>query len=410
MAEIDIKRVSIVQGVGGFWVNDQPAIQLGAEPDGFFFKGDAVSPGFTRIREPSIAYCVMIELADGQFAYGDCVTVLNLGYGGRPLPITPEQLPALRKLASQLFDGKQFGSFREAAAVLDGQEHQEVFTRPVAYGISQALLSAAALSTHTTMARVLMREYEIPKYSVPELAGSCGGNWELNVDKAIVREIAMFPQSAIQTRDQCERLPEYVSWIGRRINELGREGYRPDLHFDFHSSLGRMLGNDIDKICDYLADVSERVADHQVYFEDPLFADTPREAIDGMSRLRERLEQRRINCRLISDEWVNAPGQAREFAKAQAAHVFQIKAPDNGSLINTIDSIRACQEYGILPYLGGSCNETDISVRASVNVGIALGAWRLFTRPGLGFDEGLMVTTNEIRRTVARMELEDSAE
>ena len=48
-------------------------------------------------------------------------------------------------------------------------------------------------------------------------------------------------------------------------------------------------------------------------------------------------------------------------------------------------------------------NETDISVRASVHVGIALGAWRMFTRPGLGFDEGIMVVTNEINRTKAML-------
>ena len=62
-----------------------------------------------------------------------------------------------------------------------------------------------------------------------------------------------------------------------------------------------------------------------------------------------------------------------------------------------------CRRHGILPYLGGSCNETDISVRASVHVGIALGAWRMFTRPGLGFDEGIMVVTNEINRTKAML-------
>ncbi len=406
MVEIDIKRITLVQGIGGFWVNDQPAIQLGAAADGFFFKGPAQSPGFSAIREPSVAYCVMLELADGQFAYGDCVTVLNLGYGGRPMPLSAGDLPLVQKTLSALFDGRKFGGFRAAATMLESEDLQEVIVRPVAFGVSQALLSAAALSARTTMARVLMREYGVEHYSRPGLAGSCGGEWKQNVDKAIVRQIAMFPQNAIQTRDQCERLPDHVSWISDRIGELGQDGYRPDLHFDFHSSLGRMLDNDMDKVCDYLSNIVDRAGGHQVYFEDPLYAATADAAMDGMARLRARLEQRGLPCRLIADEWVNAPGEAERFARAQAAHVFQIKTPDNGSLTNTIQAIRTCQEHGILAYLGGSCNETDISVRASVHVGMAMNVWRMFTRPGLGFDEGLMVTTNEMNRTAARLECE----
>src|SRR3546814_8439388 len=61
--------------------------------------------------------------------------------------------------------------------------------------MSQALLSAAALAAHTSMARILLREYGIGHHARPGIAGSCGGNWKQNVDKAIVRQIDMFPQS-----------------------------------------------------------------------------------------------------------------------------------------------------------------------------------------------------------------------
>ena len=401
MSEFRIKRVQLVAGVGGFWVNDQPAIQTGATADGFFFNGRPVSPGFSAIREPSTAYCVMLELEDGQIAYGDCVTVLNLGYGGRPLPLKQEDMPAVQNALAELFVGQAFTSFRSAAQALEAPEFRNVINRPVAYGVSQALLSAAALSQHTTMASVLMDEYGIDRYMRPGLAGSCGGEWHLNVDKAIVRAVNMFPQSAIQTRGQCEQLPEYSSWIRQRIEKLGSRDYQPDLHFDFHSSLGRLFDNDLDRVCRYLADIVERTSPYRVYFEDPLFATTATEAIDNMARLRERLGALGIPCRLVADEWANAPGEIENYAKAGAAHAIQIKAPDNGSLTTIIDAIQICKKQGVLPYLGGSCNETDISVRATVNIGVALGVWRLFTRPGLGFDEGLMVTTNELNRTLA---------
>src|SRR5690606_5425537 len=144
--------------------------------------------------------------------------------------------------------------FRDAVALLDQMELERDVATPIAYGVSQALLSAAALTRRITMAEVLKDEYGITeRYPAPQFAGSCGGEWQQNVDKAIMRRVSMFPQSAIQTQSQCERLIDYVGWIVQRIDQLGDGSYKPDLHFDFHSSLGRMFNNDEAKMCDYLA-------------------------------------------------------------------------------------------------------------------------------------------------------------
>jgi methylaspartate ammonia-lyase len=401
---LHIKRISLVAGIGGYWVNDQPAVQGGAQRDGFFFKGAPLTPGFRAVREPSVAYCVSLELDDGQLALGDAVTVFNAGCAGRPQPLREEHLPQAQDALARLFDGTSFAGFREAAARLR-ELPMHTWQLPVAFGASQALLAAAALTRRVPMAAVLMDEYGVePAKEPPGFAGSCGGEWQLNVDKAIARRIAMFPQSAIQTAAECERLPEYTSWIVRRVRELAPGDYVPDLHFDFHASLGRMLGNDEDKVCDYLADIVHRAAPHRVYFEDPMLSASADEARERMARLRARLDSRGPRCGLIADEWANAPGEMERFARERAAHAIQIKVPDNGSLVTTIEAMQACRAHGILPYLGGSCNETDISARATVHVGIALGAWRLFTKPGMGFDEGLMVMTNEMSRTLARLQ------
>ncbi|WP_454691656.1 methylaspartate ammonia-lyase [Achromobacter aloeverae] len=399
MSGFEIQALRVAKGIGGFWVNDQPAIQLGAEADGFFFKGAPVSPGFKAIREPSEALCIILQLGDGQLAYGDCVTVLNLGYGDRPAPLRADSLEKVQSALQAAYVGKTFPGFRESARLLDDLTLDKETLRPVAYGMSQALLSATALARKKLMTSVLQAEYHIDgPLKRPELAGSCGGNWQQNVEKAILREVSMFPQSAIQTRRQCEDLPAFVEWIIKRIGDLGADGYIPDLHFDFHSALGRMFDNDEDKVCDYLGKIVDTAGPYQVYFEDPLFSQSPEEAMERMARLRDRLDTRGPNCKLIADEWVNSPGHVEPFAKAKAAHAFQIKAPDNGSLINTISAIQACKAHGVLPYLGGSCNETEISVRATLHVGMATGAWRMLTRPGLGFDEGVMIATNEFSR------------
>lgn len=397
-----ISGIRVDCGIGGYWINDQAAIQTGARADGFFFEGRTSSPAFPALRSPSIAYLATLELDDGQAALGDCVTVANAGVAGRPQPLQAEAAPAVRQALEQGLLGRSFAGFREAAGALEEIALPAGTELPVRFGVSQALLSAAALARRSSMAATLCAEFGMPLPTRgPGFAGSCGGAWENNVDKAIVRGLEMFPQSAIQSAEECRRLPEYVSWISGRVRRWGAPGYNPDLHFDFHASLGRMLGNDEAKVLDYLAGICERAGSTTtVYFEDPMLAGSAEEARERMLSLRGKLESRLPNARLIADEWANGPGQVAAFAASGGAHAIQIKMPDNGSILHTIAAIQGCRQHGVLAYVGGSCNETDISTRASVHVGMAFGAWRMLTKPGLGLDEAVMIMTNEINRTL----------
>jgi methylaspartate ammonia-lyase len=397
-----ISRIVLSLGAGGYWVQDQEAIQAGAKQDGFLFEGTPVLPGFRAIREPSIAYCVSLVLDDGQVAYGDCLSVFNAGHAGRPPPLREENIQRVREALSSTFIGRSFIGFRDACAALGQVQLETSLLTPVAFGVSQALLHATGIVRRMPMAKVLMAEFGIqPPVTAPGLLASCGGDWERNVEKAIIRRCAMFPQSAIQTQQECERLPDYVTWIRKRLDKLGSKEYRPDLHFDFHSKLGGIYNNDVDRICAYFGRLVDLAAPYRIFFEDPFRAHGATQALEQMAQFRERLDTRGPGCFLIADEWANAQAQLSRFVEAKAAHAIQIKMPDNGSLINAIEGIQTCQRGGVLPYVGGSCNETDISARVTVHVGLAFSAWRMLLKPGFGFDEGFMIMKNELSRVLA---------
>ena len=110
-----VKRVCVAPGIVGYWVNDQAAVQGGASPDGFFFSGAPVTPGFRRVREPSAAFCISLELDDGQVALGDCVTVFNAGAAGRPRPLDADDIGAVARALQERFEGRSFAGFRAAA-------------------------------------------------------------------------------------------------------------------------------------------------------------------------------------------------------------------------------------------------------------------------------------------------------
>src|SRR5690554_6304672 len=135
-----IDRLQLACGAGGFWIQDQPAIQTGAEKDGFFYDSVPITPGFRNIKEPAYAYCASLRLPDGAYVDGDCVTVVNVGYAGRPAPIRHENVSTIERMLKDRFDGVQFDSFQDAASNLEDLPLPLDTSIPIAYGVSQALL------------------------------------------------------------------------------------------------------------------------------------------------------------------------------------------------------------------------------------------------------------------------------
>ena len=52
-------------------------------------------------------------------------------------------------------------------------------------------------------------------------------------------------------------------------------------------------------------------------------------------------------------------------------------------------------------YQGGTCNETDVSARDMRAHRAGGPAERVLVKPGMGFDEGMKIVNNEMRRTIA---------
>ncbi len=53
---------------------------------------------------------------------------------------------------------------------------------------------------------------------------------------------------------------------------------------------------------------------------------------------------------------------------AKCCDMVQIKTPDLGSIHNAIEAVLYCHSHGVEAYLGGTCNETDVSARACLHI------------------------------------------
>src|SRR5215813_2390089 len=406
---VKIRDVIPVVGRSGFFNRDLAAVKAGARADGFAYPGKPISPGFEKIVQPGTALSVMLLLDGGHMAFGDCTDVILTGVAGRdPLFQAEQHLAFLRSTMRDLLRGRPISRFRDLAEEIDGCVHNgKRLHTALRYGITQALLHAAALANRCTMAEIVSREYgcAIATAPIPILA-SCHKEDVQMIDRMILKRVELLPHASFQQveRDiglEGEKLIAYASGIVERIRQIGDPGYQPRIHLDVYGTIGELFGGDIDAIALYLGELEAAVRPHDLLLESFVIAATREAQINAFSALRSALARRGSQAKIIVDEWCNTLDDIKAFADAQAADYAQIKTPDLGGINNAIEAVLYARQKGMGCCLGGSGNETDQSARITAQVGLACQPDFLLSKPGFGGDEALMIQTNETLRTLA---------
>ncbi|MFK4298773.1 methylaspartate ammonia-lyase [Arthrobacter sp. GAS37] len=394
----------------GFYRDDQAAIRADATHDGFLYEGRPLTPGFSAIREPGTAVSVMLILSDGQVALGDCAEVQYAGAGGRaPVFGVDEALAQIRQHIAPTLIGRPVTGFRELAEETDSlRADGQPLAAAVRYGVTQALLHAAALAAGLTMAEVVQHEYDtdVPLLPVP-LYAQTGDDRYTNVDKMILKEVDVLPHGLINQVDTKlgaggGLLKNYVRWLRERIlTTRARPEYAPRLHLDTYGTIGIEFDQDLDRIARYLDELAVQASPFKLRIEHPIDAGSRDGQVNVYTELRRMLAARGIPVDLVVDEWCNTREDIEAFVSAGAADVIHVKTPDLGGINNTIEALLYVRRHGLAAYCGGTCNETDISARVSAHIAMACGADQVLAKPGMGVDEGLMIVGNEMARTAA---------
>jgi methylaspartate ammonia-lyase len=415
-----IDRVRATPGVAAFYSDDQRAIKDDAERNGFAYDGDPVTDGFDRIRRPGEALLVELDLSDGTAVRGDCAAVQYAGAGGRDPPLSPEAARSVVEgdLADRLV-GLDPADFAGTTDVLSGDDHTAI-----RYGVSQALLAAAARARRTIMTDVLAERFGTDPATEPvPVFGQSGASRRENAEKMCLRGTAVLPHGLFNDRESIgadgDRLVAYLKWLGERVETLGPPGYEPRFHVDVYGMLGRLIGPaDSDEMLDYFRRLERAAAPYPLQVEGPIdvgegMADDPvaarAEQILALATLRERLAEAQVGVDVVADEWCNTLDDVVAFVDARAADVVQIKTPDLGGIQRSARAVTYCGETPVRAYLGGTCNETVTAARACAHVALATDADQILAKPGMGFDEGYTAVENEMRRTVSRRSADSEA-
>lgn len=403
--EMEIKKVLSAVGRSGYLHIDLAAVRAGAKPNGGIYEGQPITPGFTKIVQAANVLSVMLLLDDGQVAHGDCADVIFAGASGRASVFDAgNAVEALSSLEPFLTTLNPL-AFRKNSELLDSLDIHIALK----YGISQALLHAAALARRETMAEVVASEYRCPmaKEAIPLLA-NCQNNDIMQIDRMIIKRVELLPHAYFTSvKDELgqdgKKLIAWVQNIAHRIREIGDEDYQPKIHIDVYGTIGELFHQDTDAMAGYIGMLEDAVAPYSLLVESPIIAETRSEQLTAFGLLRQALEKRGVAAEIVVDEWCNTLEDIKLFADAKAAHHIQVKTPDLGCLHNTIEAVLYCRERGVGVCLGGTGNETDQSTRITTHIGLACQPSFMLAKPGLGGDEALMIQSNEMARTFARI-------
>jgi methylaspartate ammonia-lyase len=404
-----IEKVLAAPGLTGFYFDDQLAIKKGAGENGAAYSGRPLTPGFIEVRQRGESLCIMFLLSDGQVAYGDCAAVQYSGADGRdPLFLAADFIPLVEGYLAERLEGMQISTFRAPAEEFDalpGPDGQRMHTA-LRYGLTQALLHAVAIKEKKLMCEVLAEEYNTGLIAEPvPIFAQTGDDRYSNADKAIIKRADVLPHGLINNVElklggSGEKLYDYVSWLRKRVAELGGEDYRPVLHIDVYGTLGLAFENNLEGIADYLARLETAASPLRLRVEGPVDMGSKEQQIEALSRLKILLVTKGTKVEIVADEWCNTLEDVRDFVDAGAGHMVQIKTPDLGGINNTIDAILYARAHGAGAYQGGTCNETDRSARVCVHLALAARPDQMLAKPGMGVDEGMMIVMNEMQRAL----------
>ncbi|MER8773017.1 methylaspartate ammonia-lyase [Mesorhizobium sp. M0960] len=404
-----IKEVLLAPGNGAFFYDDQAAIKSGAIQHGFIYAGKSMTPGFTSIRIPASSLSVGLVLADDTVVWGDMMNVQYSGAGGRDPLFDTNQISDLtsRAIAPRLLN-VDASRYLDACAKVFKPFEDERLPLAIEYGVSQALLRAAAHLHRATMAEIVCNEFilPLPTRRVPVYCQS-GDAREINVDKMILKAVDVLPHGLINSRQKFgvdgQTFVEFVKWVATRTRQIGRPGYHPVLHFDVYGWIGQEIGLEPQRIADFICKVADTVPGFTLNIESPADFGSTHSQIENYAQIVSILDNRGSSARIVVDERCNTLEDIRRFAEAKGAHLVQIKTPDVGSIADTARAVLICKANKIGAYVGGSCTETELSAQASVHVSVATQADMMLAKPGMGVDEAFSIVGNEQNRLLAML-------
>ena len=411
-----------VPAIGASYCENLTALQERSIPLPDLYISEPVTAGFHAVRQVAEAVSVGLELDHGHIAWGDCVAAVDGSKLSHDSIFHAEAgLATIQLAVASKLQGRALTSFRELASEIDAltepvqitqKEGEDQITgeqrlhSAIRYGVSQAILRAVALVRGITMAEVIAEEWNLPQPEapIPIHAKSIHDHYH-DADKMIVCHVASLPDTLLdntpeQLGEDGKLLVQYTRWLSERIEQLGGSDYIPTIHLNLHGALGQICRNDLGRVLGQLYALEQAAQPYPLRIECPMIMENRQAQIEAVKTLCKYTRFRKMKVQLVADDWANTLDDIIAFIEARATDMIRVKTPHLGSLHNSIEAVLACKANSVGAFLDGSCAESDLSTYVLIHVALATRPDIIMSKPGVGVEEGIMLTQNEMARTL----------
>ncbi|MFQ5575507.1 MAG: hypothetical protein ACE5G8_00820 [Anaerolineae bacterium] len=390
---------------------------------------------------------VGVVLNGERAGWGDCL----ISPGDAPFeapPPSPEDIrAALSESVAPALRGRRLTAFGDVAATLDALTRTTRRPRPAApaaegrrisrrdlftgrvgaeppaqwvteerplhpglrYGVSQALLAAAASLRGITPAEVIAAEYGLPLPDAPlPILAAYHGEWPDVAAVMPVGEIVAWGYTIsaanfkAELGDECRLLQRNVRRLKEQLTRLTPAGYAPAIHLNLRGGLGRLYRNDPGKMLGALFGLERAAAPYRLQIADPVVTATLKSQIDLFNQLKEYARLRKLTLQLAAESGVTSADTAQAVLEAGAAELIRLNPPWMGSLHRAIEGVLACRERGGTVLLGSDRAFGGRAIRTACQVALATRPAAVIVEAAAGGDgEGVAAAQREMRRALA---------
>jgi methylaspartate ammonia-lyase len=245
-----------------------------------------------------------------------------------------------------------------------------------------------------------------------------------------VSSIVAYPHGLFNSRAKIETLPSYLErWSQYEMDICGETKSSVYLHCDTYGQVGELINGDrvshydkhlVEKVGDWILDASKHTK-KKLRIEGPIEIKPDLNASDTDEQKKRMVEhQAKANASLlaylyrhgfqgqiVSDENINSVADMRKFleeikrvcrdenlspSEVLNLYMIQIKTPTLGDFTQIIDAVLYCASEEVSVYVGGTCNETNISASLVYTVSSVLRPLiaQVVLRPGMDVRMGLL--------------------
>jgi methylaspartate ammonia-lyase len=288
------------------------------------------------------------------------------------MPVSDET-PPQRRSRRELF----------TSIINPADEISEVVERPLEaelrFGVSQALLSAAALVQDVSIVQYATDLYGLTPARTPPFIHLQFDDLPNPTDLALSRFSAASYGLSVNEYNLLKelgkdgiRLQNRVRQLKNRVVSAADRSDNPNLQetaflFDLKGGFGELFEEQTGSIFGALFGLEQVIKPNHLRLVDPVLLDDRQGHIELMKTIQNFLRIRKMKTSLIARAWIETAEDIQAFAENDCCSGVLLEMPDLGTLDRTIQLALAARESGLEVILGGVIGEAAVHTALALN-------------------------------------------